>query len=414
MDEKLRTRAVEDDEEGAGAGAGGACFGSTISSRGPHQGHAKTCAGNGSHGSEVAEDGLPLETLPLRVSCIVADCVAPWTKELADAAALLHIPFWTSTAASFSMSAHLSLLISYGHVPVKTDCWVQGKKWMLDAPLIECIPGVPPFPVTDLPGEFAQAETLSDPCLQFLAAAFEYKKGTATPILLHSVYELESQVFDALQTQGFAVKAVGPLLCHSVPQRTNHESLRWLEMQAASSVIYVALGTVSHLNPKEALALGHGLQASGRPFLWVMRRDEVLHALPEAVRGCGMILPWVPQEEVLRHGAISAFFSHCGWNSTLESMWDGVPMVACPLGMEQRSNARRIVEHWKMGVELKRQVDGSFTKEAVEEALEEVMKPTYRNAAAHVKEIARRAAREGGTSHSNLISLTHLLHGAPS
>ncbi|MCO5579643.1 hypothetical protein L7F22_033500 [Adiantum nelumboides] len=285
---------------------------------------------------EVADDGLPLEeecaltaelllisipifqravklilnrltsqALPL-LSCIVSDCVSPWTKELAHALALPHISFWTSTAASFSMSAHLPLLISSGHLPVNKDCWAEGKRWILEAPLVECIPGLPPFPVTDLPSEFAQAETLTDPCLQFLAAAFQCREGVTTSFLVHSVYELETQVFDELQTQGFAVEAVGPLLHHSLPQRTNHECLQWLDMQAASSVIYIALGTVSHLSPEEALALGRGLEALGCPFLWVMRRDEVLHSLPEAIRGSGIILPWVPQEEVLQHRAISS------------------------------------------------------------------------------------------------------------
>ncbi|KAH7415653.1 hypothetical protein KP509_14G055700 [Ceratopteris richardii] len=300
------------------------------------------------------------------------------------------------------------------------ELWLEGKKWMLEAPLVECIPGLSPFPVTDLPTEFCKAETLSDPSLEFLAAACENGKE-APCILVNSVYELECQVFDALRSEGYAVEAVGPFLRHRISQNSDHESLQWLNKQPVSSVIYIALGTVCHLSTSEMHALALGLEACGHRFLWVIRQDEASAAnselLPDGfyartvAGGRGCIMTWVPQEEVLHHTSVGAFFSHCGWNSILESIWEGIPIVACPIAMEQRSNAKYIVEHWKIGVELKRHLDGSFSKEAVEEALLQVMvSESYRKEAGRIKCIIRHAIQEGGSSHSNLIRFQKLLH----
>nr|UYO37367.1 glycosyltransferase [Odontosoria chusana] len=364
------------------------------------------------------EDSSTSSHLP-PLSCVISDCVVPWTKELADAAGLPRIPFWTSSAASYAMGAHLPLLISRGWVPVQNSLLVQGKMWKGDASLVDCIPGLPPFPITDLPSQFVEAADLSNPSLQFLAAAYEHARE-APSILIHSVYELESQVFDALKAHGFAVCPVGPLFFPPNSMRSHRhaqETLQWLDKKPTSSVVYVALGTATQLSPAGLLSLALGLEASGHPFLWVIRTDNMhgslSNTLPEGfldrTSARGLIVPWVPQAEVLRHGSVGAFFSHCGWNSTLESMFEGVPMVVCPQAMEQRSNARWIVEHWRMGVELEREVDGSFSKDAVERALHEVMHKTYKKGAVQVKEVTRRAVQEEGTSGSNLICLKQQL-----
>lgn len=396
---------------------------------------------------EVVEDGLPLEeeqvltaalllaSIPVfreavtklvlmkgTLTCIISDCMVPWTQALAYSFALPRFAFWTSTASSFSMSAHLRLLIAHAHIPVLTSGWLEGKRWKVEAPLVDCIPGLAPFPVTDLPSEFVQAEELSNPGLLLLQRACESARE-AGAILVHSVYELEKEVFDALQDHGFAVHAIGPLLSSvQRPIHNSHECLQWLDTQPSSSVIYVALGTVAQLTAEQMHSLALGIEASGHPFLWVIRSDTISPAalsntLPQGFlqrcimpAGPGLIMPWVPQMEVLHHHSIGAFFSHCGWNSTLESMWEGVPMVACPLGMEQRSNARWIVKMWRMGVELERQVDGSFTKEAVQRALEEVVHQSYKKGALLAKEVSHHAAQDGGTSHSNLLHFVHLLH----
>ncbi|KAI5059695.1 hypothetical protein GOP47_0026014 [Adiantum capillus-veneris] len=117
------------------------------------------------------------------------------------------------------------------------------------------------------------------------------------------------------------------------------ECLSWLNLQAESSVIYVAFGSLAKLSVEEIQELAVGLEASGSPFLWVIREDavtmeELPQVLPEGflerTRGKGMIISWAPQVRVLAHKAVGGFLSHCGWNSTVESLWAGVPLLCCP------------------------------------------------------------------------------------
>lgn len=293
------------------------------------------------------------------------------------------------------------------------------KKWKVEAPLVDCVPGLPPFQVTDLPVQFVHPEELTDPSLKFMMDAFGRAREAHT-IFVHSAYELESQVFDALQANGFPIHAVGPFLdSPSQPSsdNANQECIQWLDTQLPNSVLYVALGSIASLVPAEMHALALGLEASGHPFLWVIRRDSISSSLSDALpegflqrtveKGLARIISWAPQMEVLRHCAVGAFFSHCGWNSTLESMWEGVPMVACPRAAEQRSNARWIVENWKIGVEVERQQDGSFTKEAVQSALQSVLTTEgtdYKERALQAKRMARSAVQKGGASYTNLVS----------
>lgn len=368
-------------------------------------------------------------------SCIISDTFAPWTQDLANAAHITRVDFWTSTAAVYSMGSQLGLLVSEGILPLHRSCWEDPEtKWSVNAPLIEGVPGLPPFPATDLCREFVRAEELTEPDLQFMLAAFS-RVREAHSILVHSVYELERPVFDALQATGLPIRAVGPLSALPTPitspgvDTVKHECLRWLDTQPPSSVIYIALGSVFKLTPSEMHALALALEASKHPFLWVIRSDSVsssslADALPAGFRdrtvnrGSGLIISWAPQTQVLSHPSTGGFFSHCGWNSTFECMWEGIPMVACPRGAEQRSNARWIVDTWKIGVALDRKLDGSFTQEAVEKALRQLFskecKAQFSERTSQVKEVARRALKEGGSSDANLESFIQSLRHAQS
>ncbi|RVX15258.1 Anthocyanidin 3-O-glucosyltransferase 5 [Vitis vinifera] len=65
----------------------------------------------------------------------------------------------------------------------------------------------------------------------------------------------------------------------------------------------------------------------------------------ERIQEVGLVIPsWAPQVAVLRHPSTGGFLSHCGWNSTLESISHGVPMIAWPLYAEQRMNATMLTE----------------------------------------------------------------------
>jgi UDP:flavonoid glycosyltransferase YjiC (YdhE family) len=111
-------------------------------------------------------------------------------------------------------------------------------------------------------------------------------------------------------------------------------------------VLYVSLGSVASIDPGVFEEMAWGLATSGSPFLWVVRPGSVHGTkatpprMPEEVRSRGKVVTWAPQREVLAHEAIGAFWTHCGWNSTLESICAGVLMLAQPCFADQTVNGR--------------------------------------------------------------------------
>ncbi|KAH7351911.1 hypothetical protein KP509_19G019900 [Ceratopteris richardii] len=254
----------------------------------------------------------------------------------------------------------------------------------------------------------------------------------AHTILIHTLHELERPVIEGLRAAELPVYAVGPLP-EGLPFTTGSASsavatndcLQWLDTQSPCSVVYVALGTIVKPTAAELHSLALGLEASQRPFLWVIRPDligtnqSLADALPSGFlqrtvdRGHALVVPWAPQTQVLAHASIGVFLSHCGWNSTLESMLEGVPMVACPRAAEQRSNAKWITEIWKMGVAMEMREDGSFSKEAVESALRNALSEDgsvfFRKQARHFKQLARAAFQREGSSRANIQHFLRIL-----
>jgi len=138
---------------------------------------------------------------------------------------------------------------------------------------------------------------------------------------------------------------VGPLIELQQQQRQEEDEVRkdlikaaadcveWLDAQPPRSVVYASVGSVVVLSPGEVMEMAHGLASMGRPFLWVVRPDTQPH-LPagflDSVSVRGAVVPWSPQERVLAHPSTACFLTHCGWNSMLETVAAGVPVVAFP------------------------------------------------------------------------------------
>ncbi|KAK3149296.1 hypothetical protein QOZ80_3AG0215490 [Eleusine coracana subsp. coracana] len=120
-------------------------------------------------------------------------------------------------------------------------------------------------------------------------------------------------------------------------------SLQWLDSQPDRSVVYVAFGSLTIFDQRQFEELALGLELTGRPFLWVVRPDFTTGGLSKAwfnefqdrVAGSGMIVSWCPQQKILAHRAVACFMSHCGWNSTMEGVRNGVPFVCWPYFCDQ-------------------------------------------------------------------------------
>lgn len=155
----------------------------------------------------------------------------------------------------------------------------------------------------------------------------------------------------------------------------------WLDKQKPSSVIFVGFGSECKLTKEQVYEIAYGLELSGLPFIWALRKpdwtDENGDALParfgERTRGRGVVsIGWAPQMDILSHPSIGGSLFHSGWGSVIEVVQFGHHLVLLPLIVDQPLNARVIVEKG-LGVEVERRADGSFTRDDIAKALKLAM-----------------------------------------
>lgn len=207
------------------------------------------------------------------------------------------------------------------------------------------------------------------------------------------------------------------------------ECTKWLDEQDPWSVVYVSLGSLCNLVTAQLIELGLGLEASNKPFIWVIRKgnltEELLKWLEEydfegKIKGRGVLIRgWAPQVLILSHSAIGCFLTHCGWNSSIEGITAGVPMITWPLFADQIFNQTLIVEILRIGVDVGVEVGVHWgeeeekgvvvKREKVKEAIEMVMegenREEMRQRCRELAEKAKMAVEEGGSSHRNLTLL---------
>lgn len=283
--------------------------------------------------------------------------------------------------------------------------------------------GVPPVSALDMPDTMLDRE--SDLCRRRMQQLARFPE--ARGILVNSFEWLESRALKALR-DGLCVPAgrstphiycVGPLVDGGMNGESGerHASLEWLDRQPKQSVVFLCFGSRGLFSAAQLTEMARGLENSGHRFLWAVRspREEQSKSaepdlkalLPdgflERTRDRGLILKnWAPQAEVLSHGAVGAFVTHCGWNSALEAIMSGVPMICWPLYAEQRLNKVHMVEELKVGVVVEGYDEELVKAEEVEAKVRLVMesgegkKMSERMAMA--KEMATEAVKEGGSS----------------
>ncbi|KAL0362177.1 UNVERIFIED_CONTAM: UDP-glycosyltransferase 71E1 [Sesamum calycinum] len=204
------------------------------------------------------------------------------------------------------------------------------------------------------------------------AKRFRETKG----IIVNTFLELESHAMKSLSLDDNVppVYSVGPIL-HSGNQNDRNlkydEIMKWLDEQPDSSVVFLCFGSRGCFDDENQVKeIAVALEHSGHRFLWSLRKPAIGHkfrtpgeydnlekVLPEGFlkrnAGIGKVIGWAPQIAVLSHRAVGGFVSHCGWNSTLESMWCGVPMAVWPMSAEQQMNAFLLVKDLRVAVEIK-------------------------------------------------------------
>ncbi|XP_003565056.1 putative cis-zeatin O-glucosyltransferase [Brachypodium distachyon] len=261
-------------------------------------------------------------------------------------------------------------------------------------------------------------------------------------IITNTCRALEGEFVDAvaenLAAAGQKLFAVGPLNPLLEPdyrldatahgdQQPRHECLDWLDKQPAASVLYVSFGSTSSLRGAQVKELADALHGSKQRFIWVLRdadRGNVFTADADAdtdrhanllseftaqTKGTGLVITgWAPQLEILAHGATAAFMSHCGWNSTVESMSHGKPMLAWPMHSDQPWDAQFVCRHLKAGILVRPwEEHGEVTpaaaiRAAIETAMVGEEGKAMRARAMALGEAVRSCAAVGGSSREDL------------
>ncbi|KAG7943659.1 hypothetical protein I3843_15G052900 [Carya illinoinensis] len=308
-----------------------------------------------------------------------------------------------------------------------------------------------PFVVPGLPERIeltkAQLPSSLNPSMQDnskdLHAKVRASEEGAYGIVINSFEELElAYVKEYRKAKGDdKVWCIGPVSLSNKTdlekaQRGNKSSidenkcLKWLDSWPENSVVYACLGTLCRLTPLQLIELGLGLEACNRPFLWVIRGDNGKEELEkwiledgfeERIKGRGLLIRgWAPQVLILSHPAIGGFLTHCGWNSTLEAVCAGVPMVTWPLFADQFFNEKLVVQVLKIGESVGNETavpvgeDGKsgvlVKREKVREAIQKIMaEGTEREERGErvrkLAEMAKEATENGGSSFLNITLL---------
>lgn len=185
--------------------------------------------------------------------------------------------------------------------------------------------------------------------------------------------------------------------------------MKWLDKKEVASVVYVSFGSLNDLKQEQMNELAWGLGNCNYHFLWVVKlsgEDKLPRNFVEETAEKGLVVEWCQQLEVMAHKAIGCFITHCGWNSTIEALSLGVPMVAMPLWTDQPTNAKFISDVWRVGVRAAADENGLVNREKVEESIKVVMEgdrqEEIKKNAVRWKELAKQAVDEGGSSDKNV------------
>ncbi|EMS67246.1 Anthocyanidin 5,3-O-glucosyltransferase [Triticum urartu] len=295
------------------------------------------------------------------------------------------------------------------------------------------VPGLPPVPPSYMPACLVKAKIQSYDWFEYHGRRFMEARG----VIVNTSVELESSILAAIADgqcvpgrPAPALHAIGPVVWFgSTDDQQPHECVRWLDAQPPASVVFLCFGSMGSLDAAQVREVAAGLERSGHRFLWVLRGppvagtrlptdanlDEVLpEGFLEATAGRGLVWPaWAPQREILSHAAVGGFVTHCGWNSILESLWSGVPMIPWPLYGEQHLNAFELVAGVGAAVALEMDRRKGFFVEAAE--LERAVRSLMggpseegrkaRRTAAETSAACRKAVGEGGSSCAALQRL---------
>ncbi|KAI9075673.1 hypothetical protein K1719_042370 [Acacia pycnantha] len=344
----------------------------------------------------------------LPVDCVVYDSFLPWVLDVAKNFRLVAAAFLTQPCFVNTIYFHLHQGIL--KLPIDNK---ESSKILL--------PGLPELEPSDLPS-FLYLQYGMYPMFSDLLVDPFNNIGKADWVLSNTVYELEPEVVDWMKKM-WPVKTIGPTVPSmfldkriqddqdygiSMFKPNNDFCMNWLHHKPKASVVYVSFGSLATLNEDQIEEIALGLIQIPNYFLWVVRESEqskLPKNIQELVSDKGLIVTWCPQLKVLSHEAVGCFVSHCGWNSTLEALSLGVPMIGIPHWSDQTTNLKYIVDVWKVGLRALMDEKGIVRREMLRHCIKEVMesekgKEMKKNATKWMN-LVKGSMDEGGSSDKN-------------
>ncbi|XVE56751.1 hypothetical protein DITRI_Ditri04bG0036100 [Diplodiscus trichospermus] len=350
---------------------------------------------------------------------IFSDFFLGWTQSLASELGLRRVVF--SPAGSFGFSLYISMC----REPPRIDDPEEVNR-MFSFPSIPNSPTFPCYQISRLYRFYKDG----DPEKEFYRKNW-FENIESWGVVLNTFAELENIYIDHMKKEmgHDRVWAVGPVMTpveddaldplnrggsSSVPY---HELMAWLDARGDNSVVYVCFGSLMVLTRKQTDELAQGLEQSGVQFVWCMREPGdsqvsgdhgvIPEGFEERVAEKGFLIKgWASQVAILRHRAVGAFLTHCGWNSILEGITAGVVMLTWPIGADQFTNTKLLVDQWGVGIRVGESTqnipESSKLARVLVESLDESRAERVR--AKRLREAALGAVK-GGSSDKDLESL---------
>ncbi|KAI3789203.1 hypothetical protein L2E82_01993 [Cichorium intybus] len=352
--------------------------------------------------NQHAENGRP-------VSCLINCPLVPWVTDLAEELNISSAMLWVQSCASFSTYYHYENSL----VPFPSD----------EQPYIDVqLPNMPLLKSDEIPS-YLHPSTPYPFMRRAILGQFRNLSKTFC-VLMETFEELEGDLIKHL-SKICRIRSLGPMFNNPSLETSSNISgdlmkaddcLEWLDSKPHSTVVYISFGSVRSLTEEQVTEMAYGVLNSGVSFLWVMRSGATstgeTGGLPKGflakVGERGMVVHWIPQAQVLTHSAVSCFVTHCGWNSTIEALSSGVPVVAFPLFGDQVTDAKYLVDEWKVGIRMSRGeaehkvIGREKIEECLKEATSSVKAREMKMNALKWKKAAEEAVADGGTSDRNI------------
>lgn len=353
--------------------------------------------------------------------CLVVDAMASQALEIAQRHHIPKAALWTSLTATYALVYNIPSLVSSQIIP--------SNGVPKDFKMVKYLPSMPPLYSAHLPWAPGFNDSEQEYFFHFINRYMERVREIDW-VICNSFHHLEAPAISSVVQNGGSVCPIGPLILSKSGVGLEigtgfwveeGECLDWLDRQSKESVIYVSFGSLSVLSETQFQQLALGLEATERPFLWVVRSDLLqgskaafppgfMEYIEQSQRGC--LVSWCPQLRVLSHPSIACFLTHCGWNSTLESITMGVPMLCWPDFADQFLNQSYIVHVWKIGLSLLKEnttsgdsvtsvIDMTEIKRAVQRVVIGKEGAEMKRRVMKLRESAIDAVKEGGSSYTN-------------